>query len=377
MATAAPSKTSTKSSSPPRQFLDIALDHIQIPPDKTDRAHLDQAGMDELAASMSSVGLLQPIVVAPTSVLGFRYVLIAGERRLRAARQLKWDKIPALVVADADDEVDLCRATENLQRLCRATENLQRLDLNAIETALVVGQMLDDTTADILADQGAEGDVKHTVLVAAQIAAVKRIAGRMGKPERWVRDQLFLHDLDKTTRQLVIDGRLPVRHARELAKMADPEERADLAKRCAAHAKGGEYAWPFDLLKREVAKRYRTLSSVPWKLDAEFAGKPACTDCPQNSANKPGLFEHAAPAAGYSSFKEPAAGVCLNPGCFGAKSAAVTRAASTNARLTVSAAKVAKGKTPPDKPVKMPTTPDFVQPAKFKAAVADRVDDGT
>ena len=106
----------------------------------------------------------------------------------------------------------------------RYDENLQRLDLNAIETALVVGQMLDDTTADILADQGAEGDVKHTVLVAAQIAAVKRIAGRMGKPERWVRDQLFLHDLDKTTRQLVIDGRLPVRHARELAKMADPEE---------------------------------------------------------------------------------------------------------------------------------------------------------
>jgi ParB family chromosome partitioning protein len=86
------------------------------------RTEIDEAGLAELAASIESSGLLQPIVVRPRNG---SYELIAGERRWRAAGRLGWGKIPA-VVRDVDDQTLLTLAL---------VENLQRDDLSPIDEA--------------------------------------------------------------------------------------------------------------------------------------------------------------------------------------------------------------------------------------------------
>ena len=95
----------------------------QITPDpEQPRRHFDEAALAELAESVRLHGVVQPIVVTPKSG---GYVIVAGERRWRAAKQADLDKIPALV-----------RTLSDQHRLeLSLIENLQRRDLNVLETA--------------------------------------------------------------------------------------------------------------------------------------------------------------------------------------------------------------------------------------------------
>ena len=86
------------------------------------RRSFDEAGLTELAASIESSGLLQPIIVRP---VGSGFELIAGERRLRAVQRLGWSKVPA-IIRDFDDQTVLSLAL---------IENLQRDDLSALDAA--------------------------------------------------------------------------------------------------------------------------------------------------------------------------------------------------------------------------------------------------
>ena len=96
------------------------------------RKVFDQAGLDQLAESLRQDGLLQPISVRPH---GEGYIVIAGERRLRAARQLGWEAIPALV----HDDISM-RSSRRLQVL----ENVVRRDLNPVEEARAYQGMMDE-----------------------------------------------------------------------------------------------------------------------------------------------------------------------------------------------------------------------------------------
>lgn len=99
----------------------IQLDEISSNPDQP-RRKFDEAPLNELAESIVAHGVLQPVVVAPQ---GQGYIIIAGERRWRAARIAGLKKIPALV-----------RTATNQHKLELALiENLQREDLNPMETA--------------------------------------------------------------------------------------------------------------------------------------------------------------------------------------------------------------------------------------------------
>lgn len=102
------------------------LRHIKITEISADpnqpRRHFDEAGLEELAISIKQHGVLQPIVVTPG---GGGYVIVAGERRWRAAVQAGLDRVPALV-----------RTLTDQHRLeISLIENLQRRDLNILETA--------------------------------------------------------------------------------------------------------------------------------------------------------------------------------------------------------------------------------------------------
>lgn len=198
----------------------IAIDDIA---DDAANPRLRSGDIAGLASSMAQVGLLQPIRVIPVGEPDNprQMAVVSGHRRLAAARLLGWKTIPA-TIAMLDENV----------HVERAVENLQREEPDAIETSMHVGNVFDDEWANACATAGVSPDAELQGDVARLIRdeAIKATANRLGKPVTWVRDQHFLSLLDATTRGLVIDGRLPMQHARELVKIADPATRAELAK---------------------------------------------------------------------------------------------------------------------------------------------------
>ena len=110
---------------------EVRVDQIDPDPDQP-RKRFDADGLAELERSMASEGLLQPITLRPD---GDRYVLIAGERRWRAAGRLGWETITAIILYGLD-----AGATARLQLL----ENIVRRDLNPVEEARALKGMLNN-----------------------------------------------------------------------------------------------------------------------------------------------------------------------------------------------------------------------------------------
>jgi ParB family chromosome partitioning protein len=168
--------------------LELALDRIERSPNQP-RADFDEALLGELAASIAVHGVLQPVIVRNLTDGG--YQLIAGERRLRAARIAGLDTIPA-IVRDASD------GTDSLE--LALIENLQRADLNPIETALAYRELID------------RFGLTH-----------EAVARQVGKSRVAVSNSLRLLDLAPETRQAIIDGRISEGHGRALAAITIPE----------------------------------------------------------------------------------------------------------------------------------------------------------
>jgi ParB family chromosome partitioning protein len=152
------------------------------------RTSFDEEQLAELAASISLHGILQPIVVraAPDGA----YELIAGERRLRAARTAGLSHIPAVVRESADDDL--------LQ--LALIENVQRADLNAIEEA--------GAYRELIRRFGLTHD---------------ELAGQVGKSRVAVSNALRLLELAPETREAIVDGRISEGHGRALAAITIPE----------------------------------------------------------------------------------------------------------------------------------------------------------
>lgn len=105
------------------KILWLEIEKISLSPYQP-RKSFDEEAIDGLASSIAEVGLLHPPLVCQNSVSG--YELIAGERRLRAAKRLGWKRIPALVIETSPG---------NKQARSCLVENLQRVDLGAMEIA--------------------------------------------------------------------------------------------------------------------------------------------------------------------------------------------------------------------------------------------------
>jgi len=159
------------------------------------RRHFDEAALDELAASLASRGLIQPIVVRPR---GAAFEIVAGERRWRAAQRARLHDVP-VIVRDLDD-------TETLE--LAIVENVQRQDLNAIEEALAYRRLAQE--------------FGHTQEALARI---------VGKSRSHVANLLRLLDLPEPVRDALADGRLSMGHARALAAARDPAELAEQVMR--------------------------------------------------------------------------------------------------------------------------------------------------
>ena len=157
------------------------------------RTRMDQAELTDLANSMEASGLLQPVIVRPSDH-GFE--LIAGERRWRAAQQLGWAKIPA-VVREVDDRTLLTLAL---------IENLQRDDLSPIDEASGYRRL------------GEEFQLGHA-----------EIGKAVGRDRSTVANLLRLLQLAPDVQALVHEKRLSAGHARALLGLSDAERQSALA----------------------------------------------------------------------------------------------------------------------------------------------------
>ena len=158
------------------------------------RREFDPASLAELEASIRANGLLQPVTVRRK---GDSYELVAGERRLRAVRNLEWKDVPA-VVRDFDDQTLLVLAL---------VENLQRADLNPIEEARGYQRLL------------GEFSLTH-----------QEVADAVGKDRSTVTNLLRVLSLPEHVQQLVESGKLSAGHARALAGI-EHSHALDLADR--------------------------------------------------------------------------------------------------------------------------------------------------
>jgi ParB family chromosome partitioning protein len=197
-------------------LFEVPVGAVQPNP-KQPRTLFEEEALAGLTLSIQEVGVLQPIVVRRAEN---GYVLIAGERRLRAAQRAGLATIPA-VVRDSDD-------TESLREAL--IENIHREDLGPIELAEAFRELLDElgTTQETLAE-------------------------RLGMSRSHIANTLRLLQLSAEVQRLLAEGKLQAGHGRALLALPDEEAQVSLALRTAAE----------DLSVREVEELVRNYSDHP------------------------------------------------------------------------------------------------------------------
>lgn len=157
------------------------------------RKHFDSDKLEELAQSISTYGIVQPIIVQKN---GSRYTIIAGERRYRAARLAGLKEVP--VIVKEYSEAELMEVS--------LVENLQREDLNPIEEAQAMRMLMDE----------------HNL-------TQDELSTRLGKSRSAVANTLRLLSLPESVRSMVIAGDLSSGHARCLVALDREEDKQRLA----------------------------------------------------------------------------------------------------------------------------------------------------
>jgi ParB family chromosome partitioning protein len=188
-APATPSYTAQPPSSPPGE---IPIEAVTPNPHQP-RRQFNETSLNELAASVKSNGLIQPIVVRRT---GDDYQLVAGERRLRAAKLAGLTTIPAIVR-------DIDSFTQAQQAL---VENIHREDLNPMERAAA-----------------------YKALIGQLGLTQGELATRLGEDRSTIANFLRLLELAEPVKNLIRDGKLSLGHAKVLAGVADVLEQERLA----------------------------------------------------------------------------------------------------------------------------------------------------
>lgn len=152
------------------------------------RRNFDEEGLDELCRSISANGLLQPITVRKTAV---GYELVSGERRLRACKKNHCSRIPAIIVELSDDR----------SGMLALVENIQRKDLNFLEEAAAIRQLMD-------------------IYGLSQT----EVSGRLGKSQPCIANKLRLLQLPASVLAKVLDAKLTERQTRALLRLQEEKQ---------------------------------------------------------------------------------------------------------------------------------------------------------
>lgn len=162
------------------------------------RKHFDEEALQELASSIKTHGVIQPLVVNREA--DGKYMIIAGERRWRASNMAGFQKVPVVIK----------NYTEKQIKEISIIENLQREDLNPIEAARAIKQLMDEYNL-----------------------TQEAVADRIGKSRPSVANTLRLLSLYPDVVKMIEDGRLSSGHARSLVVVDDTTQQLKLAKQAA------------------------------------------------------------------------------------------------------------------------------------------------
>ena len=185
-------------SSPPTQSAGNALmvDIRKVEPNPTQpRQYFDDEALVELAESMKTFGIVQPLLVTNNNGL---YTIIAGERRYRAARLAKLEEVPVIIKDYTEMEI--------LQ--VALIENIQRQDLTAMEEATCYKRLIDDF-----------------------FFSAEDVASKLGKNKHAIISSLHLLELSPKAQELAAQGKLTASHAKVLLSIEDPELQGECAEK--------------------------------------------------------------------------------------------------------------------------------------------------
>ncbi|HTZ46066.1 MAG TPA: ParB/RepB/Spo0J family partition protein [Verrucomicrobiae bacterium] len=202
--------------------MQIDIDLIEPSPYQP-RTRFREEALDELARSIQSSGIIQPLVVRS---VGNRYQLIAGERRWRAAQRAGLNSVAA-IVRQVPDELALEMTL---------VENIQREDLNAMEQARAFERLMDEFNA-----------------------TQEAVAERTGKDRATVANAIRLLKLEPTIQDWIEEGKLTAGHGRALLAVIDPQMRMRYAQRA---ARGGLTVRQIERLASRRARSARTLTET-------------------------------------------------------------------------------------------------------------------
>ena len=222
-------------------LLEAPVDAIDANP-RQPRRSFDDASIEELAASIKVLGILQPLLVRER---GGRYELIAGERRLRASQRAGLERVPVVVV-DTDERGSLERAL---------VENIHRENLSPIEEAAGYKELMD------------EGGLTQEAM-----------GERVGKNRVTITNTLRLLDLPLGVQQMLSEGRLTAGHGKALLGLEGNPFMERLARRAA------DEGWSTRETEEQV-RRYQAMSgAIPGKTRTTHESAPAAVEAQRRLA---------------------------------------------------------------------------------------------
>lgn len=192
------------------------------------RKHFNEETIEELSQSITVYGIIQPLTVRKSGES--RYELVAGERRLRAAKKIGLLEVPVIVIDITDKD----------SAAIALLENLQREDLNFLEEAIAYLNLIQDHS--------------YTQEKLAQI---------IGKKQSTIANKLRLLKLDKEITNVLIENNLTERHARALLKLPNISLQKKVLKiiiHRSLNVKGTE-----DLIEKELLRLYKDEVTVEGK----------------------------------------------------------------------------------------------------------------
>lgn len=177
------------------EIIEIPIEELRPNPYQP-RKVFDDEKLNELANSIKEHGIFQPIIVKKSSIKG--YEIIAGERRVKACKLIGITKVPAIVRDFSDDQMMEIALLENLQR-----ENL-----NSIEEAMAYKNLI----------------VKMGI-------TQEELANRLGKSRSHITNMLGLLNLPEEVKDMIIEDKISMSHARVLSKMENKDDILALANK--------------------------------------------------------------------------------------------------------------------------------------------------
>lgn len=223
------------------------------------RRKFDKNAHEELIASIRAKGVISPLTVRPNpDAAGRPYILVAGERRLRAALGAGLELVP-VVVRDLDAQS---------AALYQVEENIHRRDLTAIEEARGFKVLLD-----------------------ARKFSVDQLSQLVDKSKGYVYRALSLLELPERALNAIEDGTLTAAHGHQLLRVP-ADEREAYVKDILDNGYDGYITTALEL-RQQIDQRGADLGNAKFPKDKPYAGREACSKCAFNSGNQGALFDGA------------------------------------------------------------------------------------